>query len=538
MKLFKYLALGALLADPAEGTARRGKRRRQLHRPQMRSLDPMVSFDRFELPQGDDPYADRGLHRGSRPDYDGLDHGLEGSSSSSSSSYGGSSSNRPSSSNSSSRPSSSSFQNRNASDNVDEEVCIEEPPPECPAAPECEAVMKKEDKCICDCNEEPPPKCDLDIVLLIDVCSCSIDVWNGVKSYADALISKYQQEIGISADEARVSLVQFSQSTKNVISFSDSYPEIVNAIENDMTMDDFVAQGMYITNGLKAVKKDFANARPGSTRVLVTVTDGYTHPSIEATDVQRLLDDLGEDVQLHAISRSEFRREDECNFASKARTTVCQRRAAVLKMLNGGKDDVFMYSDAQSTHDVIEAGKEACPPPPTKALHCECECPLPIGCQGEVGDGGDRGPVGDKGDQGETGKDGEDGAQGKDGPAGPKGEKGPDGSPGFDGPPGEPGINGQPGHHGDRGAQGIMGDKGIKGPPGQSGPTGPNGKRGNPGPEGGVGNAGMPGAPGPVGRPLTVNMRAIKDQVFAILDELKPGGSRSGKMAKLTNSRP
>merc|ERR1712048_1005550 len=188
MKLFKYLALGALLVDPTEGTARRGKRRRQLHRPQMRSLDPMVSFDRFELPQGDDPYADRGLQRGSRPDYDGIDHGL-GSSSSSSSSYS-SNSNRPSSS---SRPSSSynnnNMQARNDNANYDEEVCIEEPEPECPQAPECIAEMKKEDKCICDCNEEPPPKCDLDIVLLIDVCSCSIDVWNGVKSYADALVS-------------------------------------------------------------------------------------------------------------------------------------------------------------------------------------------------------------------------------------------------------------------------------------------------------------------------------------------------------------
>merc|ERR1712176_149355 len=535
-------ALGAFLADPTEATrsARRGKRRRrQIQRPNLRSLDS-ISFDRFELPQGDDPYADRGFSRVSRPDYSSSSDSSSGTGSYSSNDLGLSNSHGNSNSHSSGHSSGSSFKNR--SDNTprseDDYVCIEEPEPICDTQEDCIAEMQKEEKCVCDCNEEPPPKCDLDIVLLIDVCSCSIDVWNGVKSYADALISKYQQEIGISADEARVSLVQFSQSTKNVISFSDSYAEIINAIENDMTMDDFVAQGMYITNGLKAVKKDLANARPGSTRVLVTVTDGYTHPSIEASDVQALLDDLGDDIQLHAISRSEFRRDDECNFASQARTSVCQRRAAVLKMLNGGKDDVFMYSDAESTHDVIEAGKEACPPPPTKALHCECECPLPIGCQGEVGDGGIRGPVGDKGDIGETGKDGEDGEQGKDGIQGPKGEKGPDGSPGFNGPPGEPGINGQPGHHGDRGNQGPQGDKGIKGPPGQSGPTGPNGKRGNPGPEGGVGNVGMPGAPGPVGKPLTVNMRTIKDQVFAILDELKPGGARSGKMAKLTNSRP
>ena len=33
----------------------------------------------------------------------------------------------------------------------------------------------------------------MDVVLLIDVCSCSIDVWNGIKSYADAIVTKYHQ---------------------------------------------------------------------------------------------------------------------------------------------------------------------------------------------------------------------------------------------------------------------------------------------------------------------------------------------------------
>jgi len=76
-----------------------------------------------------------------------------------------------------------------------------EPPvaPLCIPAPECTAEMQKEEGCKCDCNEEPPKPCNLDIVLLIDVCSCSIDVWNGIKSYADALITKYEQVCKISA---------------------------------------------------------------------------------------------------------------------------------------------------------------------------------------------------------------------------------------------------------------------------------------------------------------------------------------------------
>ena len=96
---------------------------------------------------------------------------------------------------------------------------------------------------------------------------------------------------------------------------------------------------MYVTNGIDAVIKDFNdNAREGSTKVLITVTDGYTHPSISPSDVASKLSRLGEEVQLHAISRSEFRRKDECQFASQARTQVCERRADVLEYLNGGSN--------------------------------------------------------------------------------------------------------------------------------------------------------------------------------------------------------
>jgi len=478
MKLFKYLVGGALLLDSTDATARRGKRRR-VQRPSLRSVDPVLDFDRFELPQGDDPYAnmaDNGFARGPRPDHNNGE-------------------------------------------------CIDLPPPECPPQDECVAVMQKEENCSCDCEEEPPPKCDLDVVLLIDVCSCSMDVWNGVKSYADAIVTKYEQEIGISPEEVRISLIQFSQSVNVVTHFADNYKDIINAIENEMTMDDFVAQGMYVTNGIDAVIKDFNdNAREGSTKVLITVTDGYTHPSISPSDVASKLSRLGEEVQLHAISRSEFRRKDECQFASQARTQVCERRADVLEYLNGGKDDVYMYSDAESTHDVIEEGKTACPPPPKKALHCECQCPLPVGCPGEPGEMGARGEKGLPGELGRVGDDGEDGAFGAPGKQGPNGAKGPDGSPGYEGPPGEPGVNGRPGEHGMRGEQGAVGEKGIKGPPGPSGETGENGNRGAQGSQGSPGLPGMPGAPGKVGPAKTIDMVSLKDAVFAILDELKPGG--------------
>ena len=53
--------------DTTDATARRGRRRKT--QPSVRSLDPIMDFEQFELPQGDDPYADVG-DRGARPDYD------------------------------------------------------------------------------------------------------------------------------------------------------------------------------------------------------------------------------------------------------------------------------------------------------------------------------------------------------------------------------------------------------------------------------------------------------------------------------------
>jgi hypothetical protein len=117
---------------------------------------------------------------------------------------------------------------------------------------------------------------------------------------------------------------------------------------------------MYVTNGIDNAIEDFKkNGRETATKVLITVTDGYAHPNIKAVDVERKLAQLGSDVQLHAISRLEFRRKDECDFDSMARKNVCEKRADIMTLLNGGDDNIYKYSDAQSTHDVIESGKES-----------------------------------------------------------------------------------------------------------------------------------------------------------------------------------
>ena len=73
----------------------------------------------------------------------------------------------------------------------------------------------------------------------------------------------------------------------------------------------------------------------------------------------------------------------------------------------------------------------------------------------------------------------------------------------------------------------------VKGPQGPSGDTGDNGNRGQQGPPGKMGEDGMPGAPGKVGQAKVIDMASLKDAVYAILDELKPGGEDSD--AKLRN---
>lgn len=51
-------------------------------------------------------------------------------------------------------------------------------------------------------------------------------------------------------------------------------------------------------------------------------------------------------------------RSNDCEeYGSVNRKKVCQARAHVLKKLNGDDEDIFIYSDARSTHDVIASSE-------------------------------------------------------------------------------------------------------------------------------------------------------------------------------------
>jgi len=477
MKLLPALIAGTALFGETEAI-KRGSRRRTSY--------PVRSFD--ELPQGDDPFA--GM-RGPRPDY-------------------------------------------GQSDWASQAECDGEPaePPYCPPEEECSAEMKNQD-CTCDCNEEPPPKCDLDVVVMIDVCSCSPEVWHGIKSYVDALVTKYDQEIGVSEEEVNVAIVAFSDTVQTIVPFGDpksfNFDELTDddtGIIHNINISPFASQGTYIDKALEHVDNEFRKARPNSKKVLVSLTDGYNHPSVRTENFNANVDAIvRQGVSIHAVARLPYTRSSDCEeYGSVNRKKVCQARAHVLKKLNGDDEDIFIYSDARSTHDVIASSDEMCPAPSEKSLHCECTCDLPAGCPGAAGNRGENGLAGQKGPEGPAGIDGKTGDQGDCGPEGIQGERGPDGSPGIDGPRGEPGRDARHGTHGDRGMQGPPGDKGVTGPPGPSGDTGLNGMTGIQGDQGEPGKPGMPGPPGKQGQPKMVNMGSLKKAVFAILDELKPGG--------------
>ena len=143
--------------------------------------------------------------------------------------------------------------------------CKDEEPPLCPAEPKCDATINKED-CTCDCNEEPPPKCDIDVMVLIDVCSCSPEVWAGIKSYVDSLVTKYDQEIGMSKDEVNVAIVGFANTVKTMVRFGDPASMDFESLTKDdgaintMDIEPFTSQGTYIDKALAHVIDEFKDS--------------------------------------------------------------------------------------------------------------------------------------------------------------------------------------------------------------------------------------------------------------------------------------
>ena len=56
---------------------------------------------------------------------------------------------------------------------------------------------------------------------MIDVCSCSIDVWEGIKSYVQAIVKKIHRDIGIGDETVHVSIIQVTLRRRVLVFYRD-----------------------------------------------------------------------------------------------------------------------------------------------------------------------------------------------------------------------------------------------------------------------------------------------------------------------------
>ena len=65
--------------------------------------------------------------------------------------------------------------------------------------------------------------------------------------------------------------------------------------------------GSYVTHGLDEAIQNFKEGRQEANRALISITDGYNHPSVTVNQIrQRTEELLDHGVKLHAIGRTEL----------------------------------------------------------------------------------------------------------------------------------------------------------------------------------------------------------------------------------------
>ena len=117
--------------------------------------------------------------------------------------------------------------------------------------------------------------------------------------------------------------------------------------------------GSYVTHGLDEAIQNFKEGRQNANKALISITDGYNHPSVTVNQIRQRTEELVHNgVKLHAIGRTELIRYcifhtlafffsnwtfryEQCDFPSAPRTEVCRRRAESMTLLNENDDAVY-----------------------------------------------------------------------------------------------------------------------------------------------------------------------------------------------------
>jgi len=382
-------------------------------------------------------------------------------------------------------------------------------------------------ECICGsecCNSSPVEEgCPVDVVVAIDMCSCSEDTMDKMKDFTQEVLDALHNEFGVSdtTNSARMHVMQFmdENTVEDVVSFDTFTRKELEKAIRDMTLEQFKGRGTNLKTAIDKASKILANSdragEEGRKSAFVLITNGYSDDS-KVSDAE---------VFQAALQMSE-------QGGANLRMIFVARGDAS----NGQTNDEIAkaFSQVESLKDPIAAqqvvGDLQCddPPEPNYQRECKCNCDVPMGCHGIQGSAGDNGQPGPRGECGPKGEHGIDGAKGPDGDGGPEGDKGGCGMPGQAGEKGDPGDDGLDGEDGTEGAEGIQGapgmpgdagDKGPKGEPGTKGPAGQQGTTGEPG------DAGDQGDQGPDGELNETTLKWLVNKIF--IEELNAMGIQS-----------
>ncbi|KAM4559093.1 collagen, type XXVIII, alpha 2a [Odontesthes bonariensis] len=342
--------------------------------------------------------------------------------------------------------------------------------------------------------------CSLEISFLLDSSESAKDNHEQEKQFVMDMVDRLQGErlqTGRSLS-SRVALLQYSSHVIKEQTFRDW--KGTENFKNQIAPIVYIGHGTYTTYAITNMTKIYQEeSRPVSTKVVVLLSDGVSHP--RNPDIfSAVTDAKNQGIKFFTLGIT--RAANEPANVAELRLLASPPASRFVHNLQdeGIVEKIFT--------EVTALADEGCP----LAQRCACEKGErgpsgPAGKKGRTGDDGAPGQKGLKGEAGLSGVPGREGAEGKSGYKGEqgergecgtpgiKGDRGPEGSAGGRGPRGLQGLPGPQGDIGPEGPQGKQGERGPSGPPGIQGETG----IGRPGPKGDMGFQGRPGPPGPHG---------------------------------------
>lgn len=375
-------------------------------------------------------------------------------------------------------------------------------------------------ECTCDCCDPQPPPAEHpnDILIAIDSSACFKEHHREITKFIMKLIVRISREQGCEfGRNTRVAIMQFSSDIQYELHFSD-FEDYTNPSENKQLAAainrvvkklTLLGEGSFLDQALTSADEYLVrHARASSRKVLIILTNGNSHPSVQDSSVLAVRDSL----HAHGCLVIPVTVTTECTSWGCPNLAIMSALSTAGHAIRNKRSAEFyqMPNGDSCVANIIDDLKYGFSPEPEECNTCTCSCDFPAPIPGQKGEPGQS----IQGPRGQTGRPGEMGPRGIVGQTGPRGAKGEAGVNGETGPQGYPGENGRPGEEGPQGKRGPRGQDGvgIPGDPGRPGEPGKNGERGEPGRNGSPGENGAPGAPGAQGPQGQIGMPGIQGE--------------------------